>query len=95
MYSLLNTLSEYASFYMSKDITSYTWHYLFLKSLKAFSVSVRDFCVTDSSLKFVLREHPRYILHFMAYLALPFLSLQLHYLFKVASILGREPFLKN
>ena len=35
-------------------------HYLFLKSLKAFSVSVRDFCVMDSLLKFVLREHPRY-----------------------------------
>ena len=34
-------------------------------------------------------------LHFMPYLALAFLSLLLNYLFKVASIIGRESFLKN
>ena len=37
MYSVLNTLSEYTCFYISKDITS-QFFCLFLKSWKAFSV---------------------------------------------------------
>ena len=40
MYSVLNTLSEYAYFYISKNITSYTFVACFLKSSKALSVSV-------------------------------------------------------
>ena len=39
MYSVLNTLSEYTYFYLSKNITSYIFC-LFLKSPKAFSVSL-------------------------------------------------------
>ena len=38
MYSVLNTLSEYTYFYISKNSTSYTFS--FLKSSKAFSVSL-------------------------------------------------------
>ena len=38
---VLNTLSEYTHFYISKHITSYTFFCLFLKSLKAFSVSLK------------------------------------------------------
>ena len=38
MYSVLNALSEYTYFYISKKSTSYT--FLFLKSSKAFSVSL-------------------------------------------------------
>ena len=41
MFSVLNTLSEYTYFYISKSITSYTFC-LFLKSSKAFSVSLND-----------------------------------------------------
>ena len=40
MHSVLNTFSEYAYFNISKDVTLYAF-YLFLKSLKAFSVSLR------------------------------------------------------
>ena len=40
MYSILNTLSEYAYFYISKNITLCTF-YLFLNSSKAFNVSLR------------------------------------------------------
>ena len=47
MYSVLNTLSEYAYFYISKNIhfkNIYFIHFccLFLKSSKAFSVSLRN-----------------------------------------------------
>ena len=40
MYGVLNTTSEYTYFYTSKNITSYTFCWLFLKSSKAFSVSL-------------------------------------------------------
>ena len=40
MYSVMNALSGYTYFYKSKDITSY-FLYLFLKSSKVFSVSLR------------------------------------------------------
>ena len=40
MYIVLNTLSEYTYFYISKNITLFTFVALFLKSLKAFSVSL-------------------------------------------------------
>ena len=39
MYRVLNTLSEYSYFDISKNITSYTFR-LFLESSKAFSVSL-------------------------------------------------------
>ena len=39
MYSLLNTLSEYTYFSISKDITSYT--FLLVKIVKSFSVYLR------------------------------------------------------
>ena len=39
MYSLLNTLSEYTYFYISKTITFYNFC-LYLKSSKGFSVSL-------------------------------------------------------
>ena len=44
MDSVLNTPLEYTYFYMSKVITSYTFNfcYLFLKSLKAFNVSLKQ-----------------------------------------------------
>ena len=45
MCSVLNTLPEYTYFYVAKYITSYTFHCLFLKSLKAFSVSLIYFPV--------------------------------------------------
>ena len=49
MYSVLDRLSEYTYIYISKNITLYTFVALFLKSLKAFNVSltrqVYDFSV--------------------------------------------------
>ena len=49
MYSVLNRLSKYTYIYISKNITLYTFVALFLKSLKAFNVSltrqVYDFSV--------------------------------------------------
>ena len=42
MCSVLNTLSEYTYFYMSKNITSYHFCCLFLKASKAFSVSLKE-----------------------------------------------------
>ena len=47
MYSVLNALSEYTYFYISKNITSYTYC-LFLKLTKAFSVSLSHFNLTWS-----------------------------------------------
>ena len=41
MYSVLNTLSEYTYFYISEDITSYTYVACFLKLSKALSVSLK------------------------------------------------------
>ena len=40
MYSVLNTLSEYTYFHISKSITSYAF-LLVLKSWKAYSISLR------------------------------------------------------
>ena len=47
MYSVLNTLSEYTDFYISKKITSYTCC-LLLKLTEAFSVSLSHFNFTSS-----------------------------------------------
>ena len=46
MYGVLNTLSEYTHFYISKNITSYTFLLVF-KTSKVFSVSLMN---TDRSL---------------------------------------------
>ena len=43
MYSVLNTLSVYTYSHISKSITLY-FCYLFLKSPKAFSVSLSEYC---------------------------------------------------
>ena len=40
MYSVLDRLSEYTYIYISKNIILYTFVALFLKSLKAFNVSL-------------------------------------------------------
>ena len=50
MYSVLNKLSEYTYFYLSKNITSYIFC-LFSKSLKAFTVSLRVYFCLLSDLK--------------------------------------------
>ena len=47
IYSVLNTLSEYTYFYISENITSYTFFCLFLKSSKAFTLSLIDYVNTS------------------------------------------------
>ena len=51
VYCVLNKLSEYIYFYRSKDITPYTFAACFLKSSKAFSVSLRLVIKVYSCLK--------------------------------------------
>ena len=47
MYSVLNTLSEYADFYISKNITSYTFSLVFEGALSG----LRQFLATGRPLK--------------------------------------------
>ena len=52
MYSVLNTLSEYTQFFISKALL-HTFFYLFLKSLKAFSVSLRLCKILNSKMTYL------------------------------------------